>query len=176
MCLVVGFNGHGQHARRNTGVGKLLATIEACNCGYEPWLFTWRHNSKTLAVWLHNSRPNRRIVLIGFSYGGYTAVLLARELEKLGVDIDHMYLIDAVARPRPRVGSFRSLMDLCWWIKVPHNVKQLTNWRQSVSRPSGHKVVADFRYTKHDPYTLYVPHTQMDDHARVHATILADLC
>lgn len=174
MRLLIGFNGHGQRNRPTTGVGKLLLRVKHASIGNETWLFAWRHNTRTLASWIKCARPGDSISIVGFSYGGYSAVLLCRELQRLGVRVNHLYLIDAVARPWRRVGSLRSLIDHYWWISVPRNVWQVTSWRQQINYPRGHKIVCESRATTHNQYTLNVPHSQADDNDQVHATILSD--
>ena len=173
--LIIGFNGHGQSARTRTGIGKLLKSLGQERDKRDTWLFAWRHDTPTLAVWISNTRPQCPISIIGYSYGGYTAVLLCRELRRMGLKVDHLYLIDAVARKRPKIGAIRSLLDRIWWVEVPNNVKQVVSWRQQFNKPSGHKIVVNSRTTEFEQTFLYVPHSQMDDCREIHARILADL-
>lgn len=174
MRLVILFNGHGQSSRTNTGLGKLRKQIKQADDETEAWLFAWRHDTPTLAAWIQKTRAFWPVYVIGYSYGAQTGVLLCRELQRRGIKVKHLFLIDAIARPRPRIGSLRSLLD--WFcICIPQNVRRVTSWRQRVSKPSGHRIFTDMVHTAHVANTLNVPHAQADDQKEVHDEILASL-
>lgn len=87
----------------------------------------------------HGKDP--RIVIAGFSYGGWTAKLITDALAKRGLKVERVITIDAVYRYWCRVGFWRSLLP---WKKIPfgETVKRITQFRQRQSIPMGHKIVA----------------------------------
>ncbi len=127
-------------------------------------LKSWKDSPADLASRIWNRCPeggHPAIVLIGYSYGGYTAVLLARELNERGFEVETMLLIDPVFRFLGRFPSLFSLAD--WWtIEVPSNVRNLFDWSQKINKPSGHKIVESIKTTRNHE-TLMVKHQHIDD-------------
>lgn len=173
MRLVIGFNGHSQRSKTTTGVGQVLGEIERRRPDIETRLFAWRVNTKVIARWIAGLRLER-LDIIGYSYGGYSAVLLCRELRALGVAVNHLWTIDAVFRIWDHWGSLRSLRDY-WIIAVPQNVRVVTSWRQKVNKPRGHWICT-YKTTTHDARSLNVRHAEADDSPIVQAAILDRVC
>lgn len=79
--------------------------------------------------------PNHkaRIVLFGHSWGGAAAVDLCRQLNKAGIPVDSIALVDSVAKP------FHHHDDR----RVPANVRFVLNVYQTEGRIHGRNVFAD---------------------------------
>ncbi|HUT11796.1 MAG TPA: hypothetical protein VMY42_14950 [Thermoguttaceae bacterium] len=129
----------------------------------EPWDLDYDNLAEL--IWL--CRPAWRpptVRIYGYSWGGYSAVLLARALRSRGIGVRHLVLCDAVYRHRYWLGQWRAFVG---WpkIRVPDNVREVFWWRQKGNWPRGHDVVAkDPQKTKiHDPYVAICTHHYMDE-------------
>lgn len=139
---------------------------------------SWRDSAKDFAQRIHNWRNghNPRIVLAGYSYGGYSAVEICRELQKFHIPVDHLFLIDPVARWLYRWPSIFSMLNVLP-ITIPANVRRATVWRQAYDYPRGADVRVAVReqFENNDdnvnrgtilsqvtPYK-HIPHVNMDD-------------
>lgn len=117
----------------------------------------WDANLADIAELIDRLAPSDAKPLVniyGYSWGGYSAVLLARELQRRGVNVQRMVLCDAVYRHWYRLGWWRAFAP---WarIVVPDNVLRVTHFRQRKSRPFGHVVkAANPGKTKMDPVAL----------------------
>lgn len=104
------------------------------------------------------------VKIYGYSWGGWTAVLLARQLRRGGIHVRHLVLCDAVYRPRPWLLRWIALTS---WpvIRIPDNVRRVSWFRQHENRPRGHDVVADDpTWTEiHSPQVAQVEHRYMDE-------------
>ena len=172
------FNGYTQGSRWRTGVGRIHREILSTCSGPDTFvnLCSWRDDVSQLADTIHEwSDDERRVVCIGYSYGGYTAVLLCRELEKRGIEVAHLLLIDAVWRYWSKIASPGSLFEN-HKIVVPGNVKKVTSWRQRKGKPYGHPVVVNESKTATDFRTLNVAHAYADDQLSVRMTALDAAC
>lgn len=140
-------------------------------------LKSWKDSPADLASRIWNRCPEGHqpaIVVIGYSYGGYTAVLLARELDKRGLKVEMMLLIDPVWRPFTWIPSVLSMLG--WWtIDVPSNVRSLHAWHQNVDLPSGHTLIVDHK-TLCSEDTLNVSHQHIDDAPVVFNRAMAVAC
>ena len=115
------------------------------------------------------AKPSK-VQVVGYSYGGMTALNICRAFENLGVKVDRLCLIDPVKR--------RSLNPLGWlaafnrWaeLEVPANVRQCVWFYQKKNWPRSHTV-------KHDPSTnftsldLRLPHSSCDNSSIVRETV-----
>lgn len=141
---IVCVTGFGQSEDRLTGV-EMLQDVLRRQCSCEDTvcvLKSWRDNPSSLAQRIANRCPDAfdpEIVTIGYSWGGYSTVILARELQKRGLTVNHMLLCDAVWRAKFITGYPLSLTDL-FTIHIPDNVKNLYTWRQSANTPRGSKI------------------------------------
>ncbi len=172
------FNGYAQGERWRTGVGRIHRDILAKCSAPDTYLqlCSWRDDVSQMAdnimEW-GGGLPE--VVLIGYSYGGWTAVLLCRELKRRGFAVDHLVLIDAVWRWQQRLASISSLFD-GHQIAVPDNVKRVTSWRQKVSKPMGHPIVGDEKRITIDRRTLNVAHLYADDVPEVRELAVSIAC
>lgn len=162
---IICFNGYTQGDRWRTGVGKIHRRILTTCSGPDTYakLCSWRDNVSDLAdricEW-GGSAPEVKV--FGYSYGGYTSVLLCRELEKRGIEVENLVLIDAVWRWHDWLASFQSLFSN-HEIRIPVNVKEVLAYRQQRNKPSGHDVVVDDSMTQIEEIFLNVTHAFMDD-------------
>lgn len=119
-----------------------LIRLVANRPGARVELITWNADVEDLAERISRLAPVDAMPLVnvyGYSYGGMTAANFARELRRRGVEVNHMVLCDAVYRHWYRLGWWRSFFS--WWsIKIPDNVKRVTQFRQRESLPMGHKI------------------------------------
>lgn len=132
-------------------------------------LQSWNSNIADLAELIARLTPDQeepRVNVYGYSWGGMSAVHLARQLKRRGKVIDHMVLSDAVYRHWYPLGWWRAFAP---WraISVPTNVRRVTHFRQRESWPHGHKVVAENSglTTLDDVVFLDLEHCWMDDAA-----------
>lgn len=136
----------------------------------------WSDDTNRLAELIFRlcNRTAPCIVLYGYSWGGWSAVLLARQLQRRGLFVDHLVLCDAVYRHWYWLGQWRAFWP---WkrIVIPANVAEVTWFRQRFDWPRGHDVVAeDGRETRvHEPREVRVAHVYMDDLAEFRATAKA---
>jgi hypothetical protein len=117
-------------------------------------------------------------MLIGvyaYSWGaGYGATKFAKELRRLGMQIQTMVLCDPVYRS-PLVGfRWRSLLSrgsvFAPTVYIPENVGEVFSFHQTYDRPQGHNIVAKSNRTQlHQPQELIRAHTTMDDAQEFHA-------
>lgn len=143
----------------------------------EVQLHGWDANLPDLAELIARLSPSftgPRVNLYGYSWGGQSAVLLARELRRRGVVVQHLVLSDAVYRHWYRLGWWRAFLPGVRII-VPDNVRRVTHFRQRQSRPKGHAVTAENPgRTMMDPVVwLPVDHMWMDDAAEFRAACVA---
>ena len=154
-----------------TGVEKLQEALRIkCTCVETIVLLkSWRDFPASLAQRIANRCPDDydpTIVSIGYSWGGYSAVLFARELQKRGLTIDHLLLCDAVWRSSFMIGYPLSLTDL-FTIKIPSNVKNLYTWRQTANTPRGSNIkLEDEGFTNwvSDEVLPHIEHQHIDDY------------
>ena len=130
-------------------------------------LDSWNSNLPDLAELISRLAPEDVPPLVniyGYSWGGQSAIHLARELRRRGVDVHHMVLCDAVYRHWYPLGWWRAFAP---WrsLRVPENVLRVTQFRQKESFPMGHPITAENPgRTKLDPIAwLKVDHCWMDD-------------
>ena len=133
----------------------------------------WCGNWGNIAEWIWRMRPVEppKINIYGYSWGGFSATLLSRQLAKRGLHVDNLVLSDAVYRHRYLFGQWRALVP--WMkIKIPSNVKNVTWFRQWGNLPRGHTLVAE------DPNSTIIrnpfevrdgtTHQYMDDYRPFH--------
>lgn len=168
-----------QNESRLTGVLAIWRRLHADFYGSDVRveLRTWRENWSALADCIHLLRPDDQqpvVNVFGYSWGGYAAVLLARQLERRGIVVANLVLCDAVYRHSYWLGNWRALVP---WsrIVVPANVQRVRWFRQRVGMPMGHEVVpADERRTHVYPAkSVGVEHVYMDELPEFAATCRA---
>jgi len=137
-------------------------------------LKSWKDSMPHIAERIYNRRPvghPPRLIIVGYSYGGYSASLLGVIFQKYKWDVEYMALIDPVARFFPRIPSSLSLLDF-WKIKITDNVNVLDSWHQEITNPHGHKLKVNREKTDWLPQTLTVPHRNMDDVEAIYDRVL----
>ena len=143
---------HWVHAGPNTCV-----TLRA-------WNSDW--NALAELIWrISRGQPMPRIAIYGYSWGGMSAVILARQLQRRGIKVQWMVLSDPVYRHWYPLGNWRTLVP---WseIIVPTNVDWVDSFRQRTSWLRAHRVVAaDSRETHVSaPWMArHIDHRHMDD-------------
>ena len=171
-------SGFTQNEARETGLMALWRKLRVQSApGTEVQLRCWHDRWSDLAELIHLNRNGGTpdVVISGYSFGGYSATILAAELERRGIPVRAMVLCDAVYRHWYRAGWWRSLMPWCR-IRVPANVREVFWLRQGnprfelgrrgpVVQPAGHDVfAADEDATEiHPPVVLPNEHAYMDD-------------
>ena len=189
------FTGFHQGTAQPTGLEYLYAKLDhlrrpGVSIEYKPW---WT-DVEALASFVNRQIVGRtgashyRIVVVGYSYGGDRAVRLCRALRAIGIQVQNLYLIDAVWRPRyplPFTKHLPSLLSIFSFPKivVPDNVKHVRAWRQKYpvfaewpANPRGHQIVVEDRNktTTHGVTTLNKLHSQMDDCPSIHEIVLLE--
>ncbi len=128
------------------------------------WNSDW--NALAELIWrINRDQPPPRIAIYAYSWGGMSAVLLARQLQRRGIDVQWMVLSDPVYRHWYLLGNWRTLVP---WseIIVPTNVDDVAWFRQRTNCPRAHRVVAaDSRETHVSaPWMAWhIDHRHMDD-------------
>lgn len=117
-----------------------------------------------------------RIVIIGFSYGGYTAKLIADRLKDRGIEVDLVIMLDAVYRHWYALGWWRAFWP---WstIRICDSVRRVIQYRQKNSLPRGHRIVAeDPRKTKIGEIRwVNATHIFVDDQQYIHDECLSEI-
>lgn len=135
-------------------------------------LRAWDDDWHAVAEFIWRQRPSGNdvdVCVFAYSWGGPSAMTLARELGRRGIGVRHMVLADPVYRHR-----WKFWRVLFRWprIVVPGTVGNVTWFRQHQDWPEGHDLVAeapgmtDIRL----PTVLVRGHYWMDDSKRFHRT------
>ncbi len=176
---IVCISGYMQSEARLSGIEQLQHKIHTqCSSPTTRVLLkSWRDSPDDLAERIWRSQPHHPpgIVVIGYSYGGCTAIALCEELERRGLDVEHLLLLDAVWRPWHLIPSLLSLLKL-WVLKVPSNVGTCYSWTQTLTKPSGHTVQVDRDATTLHRCTLNVGHQYVDEHPVAHECAMRVAC
>jgi pimeloyl-ACP methyl ester carboxylesterase len=163
--LISGFM---QHLGEPTGMDALFADLNRrlSSGRTRVELRCWNDRWPNLAEFIWRQRaPNNGadVCIFGYSWGGASSMILARELGRRGIAVRAMVLTDAVYR-----NWWLPWRVFCRWprIVVPPNVREVFWFRQRNDWPSGHKLVAaDPERTAIRPAVL-VPdrgHSYMDE-------------
>jgi pimeloyl-ACP methyl ester carboxylesterase len=150
----------------------LIADGHSDGAARRVWYMTWKTNWNRVANELgilaaqHGFTPH--VVLAGYSYGGWGALQLARQLGDSGIDVDSLILCDPVGRPAwwPRpLPAATSMLGRNWAPKltVPANVHVCHSYYQQENRPQGHQLKPENGNELTNPIKLKVTHQRMDD-------------
>ena len=142
----------------------------------------WTVNTSRLAqrIWLvsrYDESPPI-IIVVGYSYGGQTAVNFCRDLARRGLMVESLVLCDAVFRWLRVLPTLSSLFSF-WRIRVPRNVRMVRWFYQRMSIPFGHRVVRDdpeqtaFWNNEFFGKELEAGHVYVDDNLEFHTHVLA---
>ncbi len=167
---IVCITGFMQPEGRVTGVESLQDELHRlCLCrSTRVILKSWRDSAYHVAERIWNRRPQNKqlhVVLIGYSWGGYTAVKLAWELRKRGLEVESLILSDAVWRSKTPIFYPLSMVNY-FPIHIPDNVHTLYTWRQVSNRPRGAEIkLQDKDVTKWITNRVHddIDHQYMDD-------------
>ena len=165
-----------QHKGKPNGITQLWHDVRHQQSGPRTVVETevWNMDAGKYAeiVWRFIDRDNSRIVITGYSWGGYTALKLCRALKDRGIIVDELILVDAVFRFPLWIGRFTAFMPFIP-IKVPSNVAKITWFTQKQNLPRGHKVKTAATNTELEPeQILEVNHQYIDDHPKVRESVL----
>lgn len=144
---------------------------------YLPWTSNFRRVANELGIICNQHGIRPQVMIAGYSYGGWGAIQLAKELSRSGIFVRSMVLSDPVARPwfwprpLPAVSSMLG-RRFSFALRVPSNVLQLFSFYQIDNRPQGHKLIVRPPTLQHKPVRLDLPHTEMDDAEAFHACVL----
>jgi len=185
IILVSGFTQHRGHFH---GILKLredlLAAQKQNGENHRVWYYTWNEDMRRVASELnsvatyHGHKP--RVMLVGYSYGGWGSLRLAKALDRRGIPVEHHVLSDPVGRPiywPTPLPAPSSLLGrrFAWPLMVPGNVRDCWHYHQIENRPQGHrlKAVDPTRTTIHRSKRLHISHNQMDDSKVFHKKVLS---
>ena len=133
------------------------------------WSSDWRAHAECINRMSDDREAE--IVIAGYSWGGYSSTLLARELAKHGRKVQQMVLCDAVYRHKYTLGNWRAMWPYSK-IEIPANVREVTWFRQKRNYPRGHKLVPESDTTIiHNPTELKYKHGKMDDSYLFHKEV-----
>lgn len=179
--VISGFLQHDGQPHGCVALWNRLRTLSDCST-QQVERMAWNDDVAALAEFIHRLRPDLAghdrqraplVNLYGYSWGGMTAVKLARALQRHGIEVPTLVLSDAVYRHWYWLGNWRAFVP---WRKivVPSNVKRVVWFVQRENWPRGHRLVAaNPRTTKIEPpIGLGLRHTDMDDAAAFHRAAL----
>lgn len=144
--------GYTQNLHAPTGIEQLWLALQdvagASNVALELW--QWDDQWADIAGFIKRcSTPDVEIFIYAYSWGaGHGFTTLAKELQKLKINVKHAVLCDPVWR-RPGIptflGGIGSALSLTPWnkINIPDNVARVSWCRQHNNTPAGHDLVAD---------------------------------
>ena len=133
------------------------------------WNSDWRAHAECINR-MCDDQPGK-IVIAGYSWGGYSSTVLARELAKHGRKVEQMILCDAVYRHNYWLGNWRALCPMRK-IKVPANVKEVRWFKQRKNYPRGHRLTPESDTTKiNKPTELMQPHQKCDESYLFHREV-----
>jgi len=186
ICFL--FTGFTQGDGRPTGMERVYESLDTFRRpGVHIEIKPWWTDHVALAKFINRQVTGGayRIVLAGYSYGGYRATRVAQELENLGVTVHRLFLVDAVWRPSypiPFTKHLPSLLSMSRFpnLHVPANVRRVNAWRQRLGpfaefpiNPMGHNLVIENRgeteFSGFKP--LEVVHSECDDNVEVRLAI-----
>lgn len=173
---VVLFSGFTQSERKYNGIEDLSVAMRSmADCG-KVWVhtppFVWHKEESTVGAFLA-SIGAREVMIVGYSWGGNKAVLLAEELRDRGIKIPYLILCDPVKRPAPV-----SYLGKVTWIRklikflLPENVIKATVFVQNTKWPYGFEVDPVLTTHVETKHVDNVPHELMDSYPEFHQKAL----
>ncbi len=169
---IICFAGWMQHEGKPIGMVRLWDDLCREHNGPDTRVlfYRWNHSVGDIAELMWRLGREANVMLVGYSWGGMTAVNLAKQLGKRRVTINELVLCDAVYRHWYWLGQWRALVSGSV-IRVPSNVKHVTWFRQRVGPwLMGHNVQIP-RLASPQPVIGHVPHNRMDDLPEFHETV-----
>jgi pimeloyl-ACP methyl ester carboxylesterase len=167
---------------------------ELAEPGTQVVFYPWFGNWSDVARWIKqieesNDRQQPVIDLVGYSWGGASAIELAWELKDCGLKVRKILLADAVYRHRYRAGNWRAFWPHSKLV-VPSTVGEVFWVRQRNPRfrpfhthgwfqPAGHDVVPESADSLgpaiHEPVIVDCVHNFVDDSAEFRAMVVREL-
>lgn len=179
---VVPIMGFTENTQRASGIEMLCRAIRQFDGGEvaicDPW--EWNEDSKANALWLmrNSSYLPTRILVVAYSWGaGWGFLNLARELQRLGQDIELAILCDPVFRSPINLLAPLSLTRFPR-IEVPENVERVVVFRQRKNLPRAHDVVAlgsKLETFIEPPITLEYIHQRIDNAPEFHRAAFVEI-
>lgn len=185
--FVICVSGFTQHAGYFHGILKLreqLLDAGFANGSHQRVIYlTWKADfhrvAQELSIVCNHQGFKPAVVLAGYSYGGWGAIQLASQLERVGIDVFSLVLSDPVGRqwwwPRP-LPAITSMLgrNNAFKLDVPANVHRCVSFYQTVNRPQGHQLRPANGTKMVEPVQLAVTHQRMDDAEQFHQAVLAE--
>lgn len=174
--ILVGITGFGSTLRRDSGLEQLLLRANEQIDGTLISRFCWNDDIQGIACWIRRVRedyPHLKTYLVGHSYGGFSCSLVADRLRfNPTVEIDALFLADAVWRPHPTRPAIRSIHGR-GEVVCPDNVRALYSWRQSNQRIRGADIHTESDHTQWvGDFWCDAGHNDIDDLEFFHNTVL----
>lgn len=174
MTRIFPITGLGQDEGDPTGIHQIrrdiLLPLEQFGIDVEP-VRRWDEDWEKLAIRAKLDGVTE-VISIAYSWGaGWATPKLCRELQKQGIDVSRVVLIDPVYRPGwapakwpANIFGFRALIPGWAKISIPDNVALVVGIRQTSSLPMGHAI-------RHHGRTFHLPavtanHLNIDEHPR----------
>lgn len=186
------FTGFTQGEGSPTPIEKIHRRVSQCLAAPDAivTLNTWKDSpwdrANRIVRWRNGKPP--RIIVVGYSYGGWSANRLCCELQAYDLEVEALILCDPVGRIFGRLPSLLSVLDVIP-MTVPANVRRLYTFRQTCDRPRGCRVNLEkhlhaIEYGSVNAGTMWmldqsfehVPHVNMDDIAPFRETVLQVCC
>ena len=170
--LLLGISGFLETERRESGVENILwsvfSDVEHCASAR----FMWNDSLVTMVRLIRRLKtrwPEIELNILGYSYGGHTAVNLAAKLWPWMVT--NLFLIDPVWRWSNHMPSVFSVYGIGTLV-VPKNVKTCTLWRQKQSAIRGCKVLMQSADTGFTEDLLSHSHVKIDNSPAIQAKVI----
>lgn len=130
----------------------------------------WDDDMKAIAMRESRMRPDE-IMVVGYSYGGSSALRLCRHLQTEGLTVSMLGLVDPVYR---RFRSIPALSSFLPWkkLRVPNNVEKVCHFFQRQNYPRGHDLKLDGPTHVSVSTELQLTHAAIDNNSYVHITLL----
>lgn len=170
--ILIGISGFAETERRPSGVEDVLWSVFSSVEHVATARFLWKDSLVTMVRLIRRMKthwPEIEINILGYSYGGQTAVNLAAKLWPWTVT--NLFLIDPVWRWSNHMPSVLSMYGM-GTLTVPKNVTTCTLWRQRQSAIRGCKVVMQSADTGFTEDELSHTHTKIDNSPAIQGTII----
>ena len=132
-----------------------------------PWASDWESEAEFIQ---RLSDGNYNIRIAAYSWGaGWGSIQLCKALQRRGMDVSHLALIDPVHRHPNPLRRWRTLFPGCCPIEIPSNATANVLWfGQTQNWPRSHKIVGEDKHWQ-PPKMINISctHQNMDDHYAV---------
>jgi hypothetical protein len=188
VCAHILISGFMQHAGQDTGMSTLLSKFRN-DCHYcngssivelHRWCSNWAWIAQDLFRFSNYGKKKLIVAIYAYSFGaGWGAMQLAKQLNKLGVEIQVMVLSDPVYRHPWTILRWMSLLKRKPFflgprvISIPPNIKEVYRFHQERDLPQGSHLIAQNENTLiHRSEKLMYVHTKMDEAEDFHEKAL----